>query len=78
MVRTGRRVSEQAHVVEWEAPTGPGRFWLPGTIAKGQSAGWIYVPASVRRDLTDYALHDRAAVVEQARADGRYDRSAVR
>lgn len=79
MVRTGLRLSEQAHLVEWEVPTGPGptgysRFWLPGAIAKRHSAGWIYVPASVRRDLTDYAVHDRAAVVEEAQADGRYER----
>lgn len=79
MVRTGMRLSEQAHLVEWEVPTGAGpagysRFWLPGVIAKRQSAGWIYVPASVRRDLTDYALHDRAAVVEEAQAERRYDK----
>ncbi|MGW0908117.1 tyrosine-type recombinase/integrase [Streptomyces sp. NPDC002853] len=79
MVRTGQRLSEQAHLVEWEVPTGPGpagysRFWLPAAIAKWQSAGWIYVPASLRRDLTDYALHDRAAVVEEAQAEGRYGR----
>ncbi|MER5915560.1 integrase [Streptomyces sp. NPDC001982] len=79
MVRTGMRISEQSHVLVTEIPTGPGapgysRFWLPAAIAKGGSARWIYVPAVVRRDLTSYALEDRQVVIEEARAERRYDK----
>lgn len=79
MVRTGMRLSEQAHLTRLEVPTGPGaggyqRFWLPGAIAKYFSARWIYVPYSVVRELAAYAELDRAEVVEDARAAGVYRR----
>jgi hypothetical protein len=45
---------------------------LPEAIAKGLSARWVYVPASVSRDLAGYVRWDRDAVVEEARALGRY------
>lgn len=77
MVRTGMRLEEQASLLALEVPTGPGpagysRFWLPEAIAKGGSARWIYVSASVRRDLTSYVIEDRRAVVEEAHATGKY------
>lgn len=76
MVRTGLRITEQSSLTVSELPTGPGagyrRFWLPEAVAKGGSARWVYVPASVRRDLADYAEFDRAAVVQEAQAAGRY------
>lgn len=73
----GMRISEQSHVLESEMPTGPGpggysRFWLPSAIAKRRSGRWIYVPASVRRDLGAYAEDDRHLVIEEAREAGRY------
>ncbi|MEU8100565.1 site-specific integrase [Streptomyces rubiginosohelvolus] len=79
MVRTGMRISEQSSVAITELPTGLGpagfrRFWLPEAIAKGGSARWVYVPASVGRDLTDYRDYDRAEVVADAQAKGRYRR----
>ncbi|MFJ2598625.1 tyrosine-type recombinase/integrase [Streptomyces erythrochromogenes] len=79
MVRTGMRISEQSTVTVWEVPLGDGqagyrRFWLPAAIAKGGSARWVYVPAGVRRDLTDYAEFDRSLVVQEAQASKRYDR----
>lgn len=79
MVRTGMRTSEQSTVTIWEMPLGDGqagyrRFWLPAAIAKGGSARWVYVPAGVRRDLTDYAEFDRSLVVQEAQANRRYGR----
>jgi site-specific recombinase XerD len=79
MVRTGMRLSEQAHLTASEMPAGPGsggyqRFWLPGAIAKYFSARWIYVPHSAVRELAAYAEADRAEVVEDARAAGVYRR----
>ncbi|WP_329160517.1 site-specific integrase [Streptomyces sp. NBC_01717] len=79
MVRTGQRLSEQAHLTVFEIPMGSGlggyqRFWLPGTIAKNHSARWIYVPHSVVQELVAYLEWDRADVVEAARAAGRYQR----
>lgn len=79
MVRTGLRLSEQAALNVFEVPlqrSGAGyrRFWLPPAIAKGGSARWVYVPASTATELAVYAEIDRAAVVEQARAEGRYRR----
>lgn len=76
-VRTGLRLEEQASRLTLEVPTGPGpagysRFWLPGVIAKRNSARWVYEPASVRRDLTAYAAEDRRLVIEEAREAGRY------
>ena len=67
MVRTGLRLSEQASLSMFEVPLDRGlggyqRFWLPPAIAKGGSARWIYVPASVVADLVDYAEIDRAEV----------------
>jgi len=79
MVRTGMRLSEQAALSLFEVPLDRGlggyqRFWLPPAIAKGGSARWIYAPASVVADLLSYAEIDRADVVDQARAEGRYQR----
>jgi site-specific recombinase XerD len=79
MVRTGMRLSGQAALSLFEVPLGRGlggyqRFWLPPAIAKGGSARWIYVPASVIADLLSYAEIDRADVVEQARTEGHYQR----
>ena len=50
------------------------RFWLPPAIAKGRSARWIYVPSSLIADLSAYVEIDRAEVIQQAQADGRYRR----
>jgi integrase len=77
MVRTGMRLSEQASLALVEMPTQVGeggfqRFWLPGAIAKYFSARWVYVPHSVVRDLAAYVELDRAEVVQEARAAGRY------
>lgn len=77
MVRTGLRLSEQAALTVLELPLdrtedGYQRFWLPAAIAKGRSARWVYVPASVITDLMAYAEIDRAKVVADAVACGRY------
>lgn len=77
MVRTGMRLTEQSSVSVFEVPTQRGaggyqRFWLPGAIAKGFSARWIYVPESLVGELGAYADIDRADVVARARAAGRY------
>jgi hypothetical protein len=48
------------------------RAWLPAAVAKGGSARWIYVPVSVIADLAGYAEIDRAKVVADAAASGRY------
>ena len=77
MVRTGLRLSEQAALTMLEVPLdraadGYQRFWLPAAIAKGGSARWIYLPASVIADLAAYAEIDRAKVVADAAASGRY------
>lgn len=77
MVRTGLRLEEQASRLVTEVPTGPGpagysKSWLPAAIAKRNSARWVYEPASVRRDLTAYAVEDRPFVVEEAREAGLY------
>src|SRR6266702_1134438 len=79
MARTGMRLSEQASLTVMEMPLQVGmggyqRFWLPGAIAKYFSARWVYVPHSVVRELAAYAELDRAEVVQDARAAGRYDR----
>lgn len=79
MVRTGLRLSEQAALSLFEVPLDRGlggyqRFWLPPAIAKGGSARWVYVPASIIADLVSYAEIDRAEVINQARAAGRYQR----
>jgi len=77
MVRTGLRLSEQAHLTVFELPLRPAgggyqRFWLPGAIAKFFSSRWVYVPHSAVRDLAAFAQFDRAEVVAQAQAAGRY------
>lgn len=79
MVRTGLRLSEQAALSLFEVPLDRGlggyqRFWLPPAIAKGGSARWVYVPASVLADLVSYVDIDRAEAVDDARAAGRYRR----
>ena len=79
MVRTGQRISEQAHLTVFEVPAATGlggyeRFWLPGAIAKNCSARWIYAPHSVVQDVIAYQQWDRPEVVENARAAGRYQR----
>lgn len=50
------------------------RFWLPPAIAKGGSSRWVYVPASIVTDLVAYVEIDRAEVVADAVAAGRYRR----
>ncbi|MFF0256909.1 tyrosine-type recombinase/integrase [Micromonospora zamorensis] len=77
MVRTGLRLSEQAALTVFDVPLGRGeggyqRFWLSEAVAKGRSARWVYVPESIALDLAAYVEWDRAEVVEQARAAGRY------
>lgn len=79
MVRTGMRLSEQMALTMFDLPLAHGhggyqRFWLPQKIAKGESARWVYVPASARADLRSYVDIDRAEVVEDARARGAYRR----
>ncbi|MFJ5924670.1 integrase [Kitasatospora sp. NPDC092948] len=79
LVRTGMRLEEQGTLLRTEIPLGKGppgysKFWLPRSIAKRQSARWVYLPASTRRDLTAYDLEDRALVVAEAQAAGRYHR----
>ena len=81
MVRTGLRLAEQTHLLARELPSvvvsgGYHRFWLPMSIAKGGSARWIYVPASLVRELATYLSVDRADAVEIAQADGLYARMA--
>lgn len=78
MIRTGLRVSEQSALSIFEVPDAPGnggykRFWLPVSIAKGDSARWIYVPPSLISDIRAYSEYDRAAVIAEAQAAGRYD-----
>lgn len=77
MVRTGLRLSEQAHLLLRDMPQSPAgvgytRFWLPRAIAKGGSARWVYVPDHLFRDLWDYVKYDRATLVSRARRAGRY------
>jgi len=79
MVRTGMRLTEQSSLTVLEVPTEQGvgghqRFWLPGVIAKQFSARWIYVPEALVGDLAAYIEIDRAEVVADARAAGRYAR----
>jgi integrase len=79
MVRTGLRLSEQAALTVFDLPHDRGaggyqRFWLPEAVAKGRSARWVYVPSSVVGDLVAYRQWDRAEVVSQAQAVGRYQR----
>jgi hypothetical protein len=75
MVRTGLRLSEQAGLTMFEVPlerrhAGYQRFWVPPAIAKGGSARWVYVPASVRAELATYIDVDRVEAVDDARARG--------
>jgi site-specific recombinase XerD len=80
MVRTGLRISEQSALTVLELPhidtnrTGYQRFWLPGSIAKGRSARWVYVPAPLVRDLATYSAFDRADVIAAAQEKHRYER----
>lgn len=79
-VRTGLRLSEQAALTKFDVPLDRSlgayqRFWLPGSIAKGRSARWVYVPASVIVELVTYVEIDRAEVIEAGRAAGRYHRT---
>lgn len=79
MVRTGLRLSEQAGLCMFEVPLDRGaagyqRFWLPPALAKGGSARWVYVPASVVSELITYVEIDRAVVVAEARDRGEYAR----
>jgi site-specific recombinase XerD len=79
MVRTGLRLSEQSALSLFEVPLDRGlggyqKFWLPPAIAKGGSARWIYLPSSLVADLVAYVEIDRAEVVADARAKGRYRR----
>ena len=77
MVRTGLRVSEQSALSVFEVPHSRGlggfqRFWLPASIAKGRSARWVYVPPSLLPELDAYVEIDRAEVIAEAQAAGRY------
>ncbi|MCW2750821.1 MAG: integrase, partial [Aeromicrobium sp.] len=80
MVRTGLRLGGQGALVLSELPLqsrgsgGYQRFWLPEAIAKGGSARTVYTPDSVIADLVAYVVCDRADVIAQARAMGRYAR----
>ncbi|MFG2989289.1 tyrosine-type recombinase/integrase [Streptomyces sp. NPDC048257] len=80
MVRTGLRLAEQSALtvfeVPWRSPLlgGHARFWLPAAVAKGGSARWTYVPDGALADLDDYQRWDRAEVVAEAQAAGRYAR----
>ena len=78
MVRTGLRLAEQASLTVLEVPHGPAgrgyeRFWLPGAVAKNESAPWVYLPAALTRKTGEYIAADRAAAVAAARARGAYD-----
>ncbi|MFI0107864.1 tyrosine-type recombinase/integrase [Streptomyces globisporus] len=79
MVRIGLRLGEQCALTVFEVPWREPelgayvRFWLPQSVAKGGSARWVYVPGSVLRDVEDYRRWDRAEVVAQAQAAGRYE-----
>lgn len=79
LVRTGMRLSEQAHVTIPEIPLpsvlpGYRRFWLPGVIAKYFSARWVYLPGTLVREAAFYIEVDRAEAVAEARSARRYDR----
>jgi integrase len=78
MLRTGLRLEEQVSLTRFELPDlDPSRvhvpFWLPVRVAKGGSARWVYVPASVLRAVWDYVALERAEAVERARANGTYE-----
>jgi len=78
MIRTGLRLEEQSSLSLFELPQRDGfhgyyRSWLPGSIAKYESARNIYFPDTVLRDLWTYVDIDRADAVARARAAGRYD-----
>ncbi|HEX2399914.1 MAG TPA: integrase, partial [Mycobacterium sp.] len=75
----GLRLAEQTALTVFEIPLDLGlggyqRFWLPAAIAKGGSARRVYVPESLVGEAIAYAEIDRADVIEQARAAGRYRR----
>jgi len=79
MLRTGLRLEEQVSLTRFELPDlDPTRvhvpFWLPVAIAKGSSARWVYVPASVLQAVWDYLAFERAEAVERAQAAGVYER----
>lgn len=79
MVRTGLRLQEQASMTVFDLPrdrlpSGYHRFWLAQPVAKGSSARWVYVPASVASDLSAYMTWDRATVIAAAQAERRYER----
>ena len=78
MLRTGLRLSEQVSLSWLELPTLAEervyrRFLLPRAIAKWGSGRAVYVPASALRAVWDYVRFERAAAVEQARVEGRYE-----
>jgi hypothetical protein len=78
MVRTELRLAEQASLTILGIPhnlAGQGyqRFWLPGAIAKNESARWVYLPAALARKTGEYITADRASVIAAARARGAYD-----
>lgn len=78
MVRTGLRLAEQASLTVLEIPHGQSgqgyqRFWLPGAVAKNESARWVYLPAALARKTGEYITADRASVITAARARGAYD-----
>lgn len=80
MVRTGMRLSEQASLSVFELPaireqSGYHRFWLPGSIAKSDSARWVYIPSAILRELHAYIDLDRRTVIARAQAKGRYKRA---
>ena len=77
MVRTGMRLTEQASLLRTEIPFAPergyARFSLSAAAAKGGSGRWIYVPASILREIAAYVEIDRRTVIEAARLRGRYE-----
>lgn len=80
LVRTGMRLTEQASLSVFEMPeartrSGYHRFWLPGAVAKANSARWVYVPSSVLRDVHAYIDVDRRTVIARAQAQARYERA---
>lgn len=80
MIRTGLRLAEQSALTVFDVPSWTPecgayvRFWLPVAVAKGISARWVYVPVRVLADVDDYRRWDRAEVVANAQAAGRYTR----
>ena len=52
--------------------SGFGALLASASIAKGRSAQWVYVPPSLLPELDAYVEIDRAEVIAEAQAAGRY------